>query len=200
MEVYSPKKAADFLEIGTETLKKYALLLEQNGHTIRRNARNHREYIGTDLALIKAMIILNRDKSVLLEDAASIVTSSDTDIEKIIGEDNERNGMNHATHNTVPTVITLQETAWLEFYKSFVEELKGLKTENQNLQRLIIEKEEKHTQALHEVSSRLEIQEKLIAEQSKAIAEQTATIEDLYRRLDEAAKKKPTLWMRLFSR
>lgn len=128
MEVYSPKQAADLLEIGTETLKKYALLLEQNGHTIRRNARNHREYIGKDLALIKAMLILNRDKSVLLEDAASIVTSSDTDVEKIIREDNEKNGMNSAAHNTVPTVITLSETAWLEFYKGFIEELRGLKT------------------------------------------------------------------------
>lgn len=59
MEVYTPSEAANFLKIGTEILKKYALLLEQNGHTIRRNARNHREYIGEDLALIKAMLILN---------------------------------------------------------------------------------------------------------------------------------------------
>ncbi|MEK9198508.1 MULTISPECIES: MerR family transcriptional regulator [Bacillales] len=78
-EEYTPKQAADILESGTETLKKYALLLEHNGHPVHRNARNHRVYNGIDIALIKAMIKLNREKSMPLEDAASKVTSSDVD-------------------------------------------------------------------------------------------------------------------------
>jgi len=199
MEEYTPKQAADFLEIGTETLKKYALLLEQNGHTVHRNARNHRVYNGTDIALIKAMITLNRDKSVTLEHAASIVTSADTDIEEIIGK-NGRNGIQNGIHTAVPTVTTLQDNAWMEFYNSFLMELKGLKSENEALQLLIVENTEKHVQAFQEVSSRIDNQAKIIEEQSKAIAEQSATIAELHKRLDEAARKKPSLWARLFGR
>lgn len=198
MEEYTPKQAADMLEIGTETLKKYALLLEHNGHTVHRNARNHRIYNGTDIVLIKAMVKLNRQKSMPLEDAASKVTSADVDLKVILGDD--LNNDHTVTHNIVRTVTTLQENAWTEFYNGFITELKELKEENHSLQRLIIESESKHTQAIEEVSNRLSNQAKIIEEQSKAIAEQSATIVELHKRLDEAASRKPSLWTRLFGR
>lgn len=200
MEEYTPKQAADILEIGTETLKKYALLLEHNGHTVHRNARNHRIYNGTDIFLIRAMLKLNREKSMALEDAASKVTSSDVDLKAILGDElhNDDTVADNVTHNTVRTVTTLQENAWLEFYNGFITELRGLKEENNALQRLIIESESKHMLAIEEVSNRVGDQAKIIEEQSKAIAEQTATIAELHRRIDEAASKKPSLWARLF--
>ena len=202
VEEYTPKQAADNLEIGTETLKKYALLLEHNGHTVHRNARNHRVYNDTDIFLIKAMIKLNREKSMPLEDAASKVTSSDFDIRLVLGDDlhNDDTVPDNVTHNTVRTVTTLQDNAWLEFYNGFITELRGLKEENNALQRLIVESETKHSLAIEEVSNKLGDQAKVIEEQSKAIAEQSATIAELHKRLDEAASKKPSLWARLFGR
>ena len=196
MEEYTPKQAADILEIGTETLKKYALLLEHNGHAVHRNARNHRVYNGIDIALIKAMIKLNREKSMPLEDAASKVTSSDVDLKAILG--NELHNDDTVTNNNVRTVTTLQDNAWIEFYNGFITELKGLKEENHALQRLIVENDTKYAEAILEISNRVGDQSKIIEEQSKAIAEQSATIAELHKRLDEAASKKPSLWARLF--
>lgn len=199
MEEYTPKQAADILEIGTETLKKYALLLEHNGHTVSRNARNHRIYNGTDIALIKAMVKLNKAKSMPLENAASKVTSSDVDLKAILGDELQSDTeTNNVTHNTVRAVTTLQENAWLDFYNGFITELKGLKEENHALQLLVVENESKHTQALQEISNKLGDQARIIEEQSKAISEQSATIAELHKRLDEAAVKKPSLWAKLF--
>lgn len=198
MEEYTPKQAADILEIGTETLKKYALLLEHNGHAVHRNARNHRVYNGIDIALVKAMIKLNREKSMPLEDAASKVTSSDVDLKAILG--NELHNDDTVTNNNVRIVTTLQDNAWIEFYNGFIMELKGLKEENHALQRLIVENDTKYAEAILEISNRVGDQLKIIEEQSKAIAEQSATIAELHKRLDEAASKKPSLWARLFGK
>lgn len=87
----TPSQAAEFLHVSTTTLKKYAILLEDQGHIIQRNSLNHRHYVGDDLARMKAMLILNRLRSVTLEEAASIVTSLDTNIAEILqlDKDNE---------------------------------------------------------------------------------------------------------------
>lgn len=195
MDEFTPKQAADFLEISAETLKKYALLLEQNGHNVHRNGRNHRIYNGTDLALIKAMIVLNRDKSVNLEQAASIVTSTDTDITKILGE-KEHNGTENGTHNTVPTVTTLQETAWMELYNGFITELSGLKSENEALKQLIIEQQEfhvkqqeQHSQEVEKIATRLEEQNQLIHELKNELSQ-----------LKESQQPKLSFWQRLFGK
>jgi len=103
-------------------------------------------------------------------------------------------------YNNVRTVTTLQDNAWIEFYNGFITELKGLKEENHALQRLIVENDSKHAEAILEISNRVGDQSKIIEEQSKAIAEQSATIAELHKRLDEAASKKPSLWARLFGK
>lgn len=90
-QLMSPKQAADFLSVKTNVLKKYALLLEKNGYNVSRNELNYRMYSGQDIAMIQALLILNRLKSVQLEDAASIVTSSDTNIADILAMDDTHN-------------------------------------------------------------------------------------------------------------
>ncbi|MFP7200054.1 hypothetical protein SFC08_03675 [Lysinibacillus halotolerans] len=144
------------------------------------------------------MVKLNREKSMPLEDAASKVTSSDVDLKAILG--NELHNDDTVTNNNVRTVTTLQDNAWIEFYNGFIMELKGLKEENHALQRLIVENDSKHAEAILEISNRVGDQLKIIEEQSKAIAEQSATIAELHKRLDEAASKKPSLWARLFGK
>lgn len=78
------KQTAELLGFTTTNLKHYASLLEGQGLSIYRNTRNHREYSQQDVKLLHAMQTLNRDKSMLLEDAASLVMSSDTDIDSIL--------------------------------------------------------------------------------------------------------------------
>ena len=84
------KETAEKLSFTTTNLKHYASLLEQNGHKIFRNTRNHREYSLHDVDLLTAMKILNRDKSMLLEEAASLVMSEDTDLQAILQLSKER--------------------------------------------------------------------------------------------------------------
>lgn len=78
------KQVANMLGFTTTNLKHYASLLEMNGLKIFRNTRNHREYSEQDVKLLRAMQILNRDKSMLLEDSSSFVMSSDTDVDAIL--------------------------------------------------------------------------------------------------------------------
>lgn len=84
MERISAKQVADMLGFTTTNLKHYASLLEQNGLVIYRNTRNHREYTQQDIKILRAMQYLNREKSMSLDEAASFVMSSDTDIDAIL--------------------------------------------------------------------------------------------------------------------
>ncbi|MEK9200331.1 MULTISPECIES: MerR family transcriptional regulator [Bacillales] len=86
MERNNAKQVADMLGFTTTNLKYYASLLEQNGLEIYRNTRNHREYTQQDIKILRAMQYLNREKSMPLEDAASFVMSSDTDIDDILAQ------------------------------------------------------------------------------------------------------------------
>ena len=81
---FTAKYVAELLGITTTNLKHYASLLEQNGLDLFRNTRNHREYSQKNIELLQAMQILNRQKSMLLEEAASLVMSSDTDTKTIL--------------------------------------------------------------------------------------------------------------------
>ena len=185
-EKLTPKQAADFLELGSEVLKKYALLLEHNGYTIGRNSMNHRYYTGNDLALIKAMIVLNREKSVPLEEAASIVTSSDTDIEKILGS-----AVTHNTvHNEVHSVIPLQITHELQTLRSFLEKQQqdneSLRDEIKGHEKLLLDFQER-------VSNKLD-------EQAELIKQQNETIRELKKELNESKEQPKSIWGKLFGK
>lgn len=86
MERISAKELAEILGFTTTNLKHYASLLEQNGLEVYRNTRNHREYTQQDVKILRTMQYLNREKSMPLEEAASFVMSSDTDIDAILAQ------------------------------------------------------------------------------------------------------------------
>ncbi len=87
MERISAKELAEILGFTTTNLKHYASLLEQNGLEIYRNTRNHREYTQQDVKILRTMQYLNREKSMPLDEAASFVMSSDTDIDAILAQE-----------------------------------------------------------------------------------------------------------------
>lgn len=190
----TPRQTSDILGIGTETLKKYAALLEHNGHSIGRNARQHRYYTGTDIDLLRAMIVLNRDKSVTLEDSASIVTSTDTDIPRILGEkDNTVAATVQSTE--VSTVIPVQLSK--EFNKIF--ELMQLQHAEIDSLRMELElRDREHSEFMVDISKKMKDQ----TEQGK---QQLITIEKLRGEIEEirkqsADKPEPSFWARLFGK
>ncbi|MBC9706516.1 MAG: hypothetical protein H9W81_16410 [Enterococcus sp.] len=182
----TPRQAADFLGIGNEVLKKYALLLEYNGHTIGRNSMNHRYYVGVDLALIKAMVILNREKSVPLEEAASIVTSNDTDIESIIGDTVINNDGIEPVHNVIPLQITHELQALRAFLEKQQDDNESLREEIKLHDKLLLDFQER-------VSNKLD-------EQSELIKQQNEQIRELKRELNETKQEPKSIWSRMFGR
>lgn len=167
----SAKETAEKLSFTTTNLKHYASLLEQNGHTIFRNTRNHREYSQDDVDLLLAMKILNRDKSMLLEDASSLVTSSDTDIQSIIQKNSERIVANirevaQDSEDDIREVtvidafwsqISERDKKYLQLLKAIDEKLTEQMNENKQLKEEIIlirnELEELKTPKIEEIAS-----------------------------------------------
>lgn len=182
----TPKQASEFLEVGSEVLKKYALLLEYNGHTIGRNSMNHRYYVGEDLALIKAMIVLNREKSVPLEEAASIVTSSDTDIEAIIGNSVTDNADIEPLHSVIPLQITHELQALRTFLEKQQEDNLALREEIRGYDKFLQDFENR-------VSNKLD-------EQVELIKQQNEQIRNLKKELNEVKEQPKSVWARLFGK
>lgn len=102
-DTLSPAETSKFLELSAVNLKKYAIMLENNGHNIGRNGRGHRVYNDTDIKLLRAIIVLNRTKNMNLDDAAERVCESDIDIDMILnsGTSNDTNNSGIALPNNV---------------------------------------------------------------------------------------------------
>lgn len=201
-EYFTPSQAASILELSAVNLKKYAMLLESNGYNIGRNERGHRVYNGHDLDVIKAMMVLNHTKNLNLDEAASTVTSSDTDISLILDNSNSKS---NDTNNTVTTVtsnvipiqneeVTLQI---LQEYHSFFEQLQAeneeFKEQIKKLESKIDERDQHITQLFNTTIHAVD----------ESAATQTATLNKLNEQLEELkqkqSEKKKGFFARLFS-
>lgn len=183
----TPRQASDLLGIGTETLKKYASLLEHNGHFIGRNGRQHRYYNGTDIGLLRAMLTLNRDKSVTLEDAASIVTSADTDIKAILNETGAT-VTDTGTSTEVSTGIPLHIQE--EIYGAFTERMFENVAEINTLRLELELRDKEHSDFMQNIATKLDIQKETI----DLLREEV----ELLRK--QAAEKPSSFWSRLFGK
>ena len=166
------KETAEKLGFTTTNLKHYASLLEQNGHTIFRNTRNHREYSLHDVDLLTAMKILNRDKSMLLEEAASLVMSEDTDLQailqlsseridaniRVVTQDSEDNVRELTLINTFWTKLSERDKEYMQLLKALDEKLTEQINENKQLKEELVsirhELEELKTPKIEEVTSK----------------------------------------------
>lgn len=183
------KEVADILGFTTTNLKHYASLLELNGMKIFRNTRNHREYAEHDVKLLRAMQILNRDKSMLLEEAASAVTASDADIEGIL---TPKMSPVIATDDASISVVP-QDGGSAE---RVLAHLSALMADNKAL------REELHSRDKLMLDFQSDISDKM-AEQAKIIEEQSAALETMRAELEsirKIAEEKPSVWSRLFGR
>lgn len=168
------KEVSNLLGFTTTNLKNYANLLEQNGLVIHRNAKNHREYTEHDIKMIRAMIYLNKEKSMLLEDAASFVMSADTDINDILSQQND-------AKTSELTQTTDNSMGVLSILSNLLQEQKALRTE-------MLERDEKHLQAMKEAADHL-------AEQNEALK----ALQEEVKKLKEETSAKPTsFFKRLF--
>ncbi|SCY83918.1 MerR family transcriptional regulator [Lysinibacillus fusiformis] len=176
--LYSPKEIVEQLELSAETLKKYSLLLEKNGMNISRNKRGHREYSDENIKIIKALIFLNKEKSVSLEDAASIVLSSDFDFTIM-----QTKIMDNVTNPTVTTLSSNDTTLQHEVVIMVKNQLLLLHNE-------LEEQKKKDDEFQKIVTDRLEEQRELIIHQEEML-------KNLSQQLEE---NKKSFWKKLFSK
>lgn len=174
-KVFTPKEVTEQLEVTAETLKKYSLLLEKNGMEVSRNNRGHRQYSDENIKVIKALIYLNKEKSVNLDDAASMVTSSDFDF--TIMDSNVTNpDVTTLTSSVIPIQNEVAATV-LNQIQYLQDELKVRNEKDDEFQKIVTE--------------RLEEQRNLIIKQEEAL-------EKLNQQLEEESKK--GFWQKLFSK
>ncbi|MDF2680682.1 MAG: hypothetical protein K0R47_1872 [Brevibacillus sp.] len=74
---YSGREVADLLGIGASTLRKWSMLLEQNGYWFLRDSQNRREYRQMDVAALQRFYRLTKDQLLPQEEAALMIVSHD---------------------------------------------------------------------------------------------------------------------------
>lgn len=173
----SPKQVVEQLDISSETLKKYSLLLEKNGMEIDRNKRGHRQYSEENVEIIKALMFLNKEKSVNLDEAANMVTTSDFDFSII-------NVTSTVTNDEVITLQNNDMTVHNELAVTVINQLQLLKNEND-------QRDMRTAEFQKIITERLEDQRDLIVSQEEKI-------EELKQLLLEENKK--SFWQKLFGK
>lgn len=148
-------------------------------------------YSGQDVVMIRAMLILNRLKSVQLEDAVSIVTSSDTDIQQILDMDD----INVGTKNDV---LPVTQSQTMDISAHLTSLIASLQSEIQDRDAL-------HAQLLAAIDDKLSVQRDINAqlmEQSTQLMQQNkllqAKLEALERKQDEDSKR--SVWSKMFGK
>lgn len=169
-DTLSPAEASKLLELSAVNLKKYAIMLENNGHNIGRNSRGHRVYNDTDIKLLRAIIVLNRTKNMNLDDAAEKVCESDIDIDVILsnGTSNDENNSGIALPSSV--IPLLSEEVALQVPVEYLLMLEQLQKQNDELMTKIDQLESKIdsrdqfiTNIMNEVLTRLDAPKEEVA-------------------------------------
>lgn len=171
----TPKQVTEKLNLTTETLKKYSLLLEKTGMDMERNKRGHRQYSEENVKMIEALIFLNKEKSVNLDDAASMVTSADFDFSVM-------NVTDTVTHNAVIPLQSNDMTVQNELAVTVINQLNLLQGE-------LKLRDQRDIEFQQIVTDRLEEQRSLIIKQEEAL-------EKLRQQLE--AENKKSFWQKLF--
>lgn len=72
-KTYSGRELAEMLGVGASTLRKWSMLLEQQGYWFQRDNQNRREYRGADVTALRRFYHLTKEQMTPLEDAARII-------------------------------------------------------------------------------------------------------------------------------
>lgn len=101
MKVYSPSETASLLEIKTATLRKYSLLLENQGYEIKRNSKKHRYYRDKDIITLRN-VMTGSDNGITLEESVKNVVN-------LKGHSNESNVINNGQEANDSDIKELKE-------------------------------------------------------------------------------------------
>lgn len=80
MKVYSPSEVAELLKIKIPTLRKYSIMLEEQGYEIERNSQNHRYYQDKDIITLRRLMRASKNGITLSKAVKNIVSLEEGNI------------------------------------------------------------------------------------------------------------------------
>lgn len=191
-KAYTTKEISLALDIGTSTLRKWCLALEENGYEFLRTENQKRLFVERDLVALRYFQKLVQGENFSLENAAKVVTS------RYKGE---------ASESRTPSVLPENEMKEQDFERSFERSFDLIQ---QLLEKA--ERQEQFNQELlrfnRELIQRLEEQQKYIEESLKkrdellmqSLKESMETRKMIAAAKEEDEKKKKGFWSRLFGK
>lgn len=165
-EIYSPSHVQDLLGIDSNTLRKYATLLEGHGYPIHRNSRGHRGYFEKDINTLRKFIDLSNQEGMTLELSAQAIMTW-------ISENNKTN-----TVTEVNQILSAQDkrTSVSGDFDELIERIENLERINMDLIKLLKEKAVREAyleDKMNQILKYVERTEQLLEERSQVMLEET---------------------------
>lgn len=171
-QTYWGSEVAKNLGIGSSTLRKYCLALEEAGYPFERGNNNSRIFYHTDVATIERIVTAMDKKNVTLEQAINLVIAS-------------------VEENEIATVAT-DSVADTEHIKALSERIERL--EQLNLE--LIQRLDQQSKLLQETDAQRTIREE---QRDVQLMQVLREIQDS-KRLIAASEQKKSFWIRLFGK
>ncbi|MDG1570376.1 DUF3967 domain-containing protein [Bacillus cereus] len=171
-QTYWGSEVAKNLGIGSSTLRKYCLALEEAGYPFERGNNNSRIFYHKDVATIERLVTAMNKKNVTLEQAINLAMTS-------------------TEENEIATVAT-DNVADTEHIKTLTERIERL--EQLNLE--LIQRLDQQSKLLQETDAQRIIREE---QRDVQLMQVLREIQDS-KRLIAASEQKKSLWSRLFGK
>lgn len=186
-KAYTTKEVSLTLDIGTSTLRKWCLSLEENGYPFARTESNKRLFVENDLVALKHYKVLLQEHNFTLENAAMIVISkfcnkaSETRTPSVLQENEEKERSSTRSDERIDQLIEYAERQE-QFNKRLIERL--------------------DTQQKHIEKQQLYIEERL-KERDEKLMESLRTFQDTKQEMLQIAaakEEKKSFFARLFGK
>ncbi|MED2039270.1 DUF3967 domain-containing protein [Bacillus wiedmannii] len=172
VQTYWGSEVAKNLGIGSSTLRKYCLALEEAGYLFERGSNNSRIFYHKDVATIERLVTAMNKKNVTLEQAINLAITS-------------------VTENEITTVATdsVVDTEQIKTLSERIERLEQLNLE-------LIQRLDQQSKLLQETDA-----QRIIREEKRDIQlmQVLREIQDS-KRLIAASEQRKSIWSRLFSK
>ncbi|WP_100408479.1 DUF3967 domain-containing protein [Bacillus solitudinis] len=159
-KAYTTKEISDYLDIGTSTLRKWCIALEENGYEFLRTDNNRRLFFERDLIGLKYFKKLVKVENFSLENAAKTVTSkhrgeaSETRTPSVLQENSDEQRSLTRSEETLQQLLEhmKKQDEHIEKQESFNKELlKRLEERDRYIEERLNERDSKLVESLRDV-------------------------------------------------
>lgn len=157
------KQLRELTGLSESNLKRYYELLELHGYIFTRNNRGHRIYNSEDVKVFQAMIHLNKEKNMSLDEATSFICSKGINIEDVLADtkNDSQNRQELMSFTGVPSEVPSELTVKMlvEIYEmqvAYISNFEQLQEENKELKEQLSRFETKIDERDHFINQILE--------------------------------------------